>query len=56
MACLKLVVAASARAQELQVDMQVEKANKAIVVNAVQPVKKESTSAAVPPAAEREDS
>ena len=42
-ACLKLVVAARVRARELQVDPPVEKANKAIVANAVifQPAKQE---------------
>ena len=45
-ACLKLVVAARARARELQVDMQLEKANNSIVSNAVQLARKESNSRA----------
>ena len=36
-ACLKLVVSARARARELQVDFQVEKANKAIVAISATP-------------------
>ena len=39
-ACLKLVVAAKARASERQVDLQVEKTHKTVVVNAVQSAKK----------------
>ena len=45
-AYLKLVIAARAHARELQVDMSVGKANKAIVANAVQTAKRESGSTA----------
>ena len=53
-ASLRLVVAGRACAPELQVDMQVEKANKVIankviVVKAVQPAKKESNSCTAKP-------